>query len=64
MAYYYYDHYYGKGETLGDFGKFMDFIDESYDKDRHTVQDSLNSHKQCCKDNDFRSKYFNTIEDN
>ena len=52
MTYYYYDHYYGEGGKLGGFGDLMDFIDESYDKDRHTIQDSLDSHKQCCKEND------------
>jgi len=52
MNYYYYDHTYGVGGNIGDFGNLMYFIEESYDKDRHTIQDSWDSHKQCCKDND------------
>ena len=55
--YYYYDHVNGEGYKLGDFGDFMEFIDKVYDSDRHSVQDCLASHKQCCKDND------NTIEE-
>ncbi len=50
--YYYYDHTYGEGGVIGDFSKLMDFMNNSYDKDRHTVQDCLKSHKQCCKEND------------
>ena len=38
---------------LNDFGKFMDFIENEYDSERHSVQDSLRSHKECCKDNDI-----------
>ena len=52
MTYYFYDHYYGEGHKLGGFGDLMDFIDESYDKDRHTIQDSFHSHKKCCDEND------------
>ena len=50
--YYYYDHTYGEGGVIGDFSKLMDFMKYNYDKDRHTVQDCLKSHKQCCKEND------------
>ena len=57
ISYYYYDHTYGEGGAIGNFGLLMDFIDNSYDKDRHTIQDCWDSHKQCCKDND------NTIEE-
>ena len=50
--YYYYDHTYGEGFVLGDFGKLMNFIEESYDLDRHSIQDSLQAYKECCKEND------------
>ena len=50
--FYYYDHAYGEGGTIGQFGELMDFIDNNYDKDRFTIQDCWDSHKQCCKDND------------
>ena len=50
--FYYYDHAYGEGGTIGHFGELMDFIDNTYDKDRFTIQDCWDSHKQCCKDND------------
>lgn len=52
MTYYYYDHCYGEGYKIGDFGDLMNFIDNSYDKDRHSIQDCLDSHKECCKEND------------
>ena len=50
--YYYYDHTYGEGGLIGDFSNLLDFMKKNYDKDRHTVQDCLKSHKQCCKEND------------
>ena len=50
--YFYYDHTYGEGGVLGDFGELMDFIKNSYDKDRHSIHDCWGSHKQCCEDND------------
>ena len=52
IYYYYYDHTYGEGGVIGQFGDLMDFIDNSYDKDSHTIQDCWESHKQCCEDND------------
>ena len=52
MTYYYYDHCYGEGYEIGDFGDLMNFIDKSYDKDRHSIQDCLDSHEECCKEND------------
>jgi len=55
--YYYYDHVYGVGYKLGNFGDFMEFIDNCYDVDIHSVQDCLTYHKQVCRDND------NTIEE-
>jgi hypothetical protein len=58
ILYYYYDHSYGEGGVIGNFGELMNFIDNSYDKDRHTIQDCWDSHKQCCADND------NPIEEN
>ena len=60
--YYYYDHTYGEGGVIGDFSKLMDFMNNSYDKDRHTVQDCLKSHKQCCKENDnpVEQNYYNS----
>lgn len=51
-TYYYYDHTYGEGFVLGDFGKLMNFIDDSYDDERHSIQDSLGGHKLCCQEND------------
>tara|TARA_B110000503_G_C6836488_1_gene285018 strand:- start:327 stop:521 length:195 start_codon:yes stop_codon:yes gene_type:complete len=51
-TYYYYDHTYGQGYELGDLGALMDFIDESYDLDRHSIQDSLEGHELCCQEND------------
>ena len=56
--YFYYDHTYGEGGTIGDFGDLMNFIDNTYDKNRFTIQDCWDSHKQCCADND------NPIEEN
>jgi hypothetical protein len=50
--YFYYDHTYGEGGVIGDFGDLMDFIDNSYDKDRFSIQDCWDSHKQCRRDND------------
>ena len=50
--YYYYDHVNGEGHKLGHFGHFMEFIDETYDFDIHSVQDCLASHKMCCEEND------------
>ena len=50
--YYYYDHTYGEGAVIGDFGELMNFIDNSYDKNRHTIQDSWSGHKETCKEND------------
>ena len=52
IDYYYYDHVYREGGRLGNFGKLMDFIDNAYDKDRHTIQDSWESHIQVCEEND------------
>ena len=49
IDYYYYDHVYGEGGRLGNFGKLMDFIDNAYDKDIHTIQDSWESHIQVCE---------------
>jgi hypothetical protein len=43
--FYYYDHAYGEGGTIGQFGELMDFIDNNYDKDRFTIQDCWDSHK-------------------
>tara|TARA_R100001377_G_scaffold19056_1_gene9946 strand:- start:437 stop:628 length:192 start_codon:yes stop_codon:yes gene_type:complete len=57
VTYYYYDHAYGQGHVIGDFGKLMNFIDDSYDDERHSIQDSLGGHKLCCQEND------NPIED-
>mgnify|MGYP003117334342 CR=1 FL=1 len=51
-SYYYYDHVYGEGGYFKNFGELMDFIDNAYDKDRHTIQDSWESHVQVCKEND------------
>ena len=50
--YYYYDHTYGEGFVIGDFGELMNFIDDSYDKDRHTIQDTWRGHKETFKEND------------
>ena len=61
--YFYYDHTYGEGGVIGDFGELMDFIDNSYDKDRHTIQDCWEGHKQCCKDNDNQEEGFDFIND-
>ena len=37
--FYYYDHTYGEGGTIGHFGELMDFIDNTYDKDRLIVDE-------------------------
>ena len=50
--FYFYDHAYGEGGTIGDFGQLMTFIDNTYDQDRFSIQDSWEGHKQCCLDND------------
>ena len=50
--YFYYEHTYGEGGVIGHFGELMDFIDNSYDKDRHTIQDSWEGHKETCDEND------------
>jgi len=55
--YYYYDHVYGEGYVIGDFGKLMDFIDKEYDKEKHSVHDTLGSHEICCKENDNPIEY-------
>ena len=49
--YYCYDHYYGEGHRIGDFCELCEFIDNGYDKDRFTLQDSLSYHKERCKEN-------------
>ncbi len=61
--YFYYDHTYGEGGVLGDFGELMDFIKNSYDKDRHSIHDCWESHKQCCEDNDNQEEGFDFIDD-
>ena len=50
--YFYYDHTNGEGGVIGHFGELMNFIDNSYDKDRHSIHDCWERHKQCCEDND------------
>ena len=62
-VYFYYDHTYGEGGVLGDFGELMDFIKNSYDKDRHSIHDCWESHKQCCEDNDNQEEGFDFIDD-
>jgi len=52
--YYAYDHYNEDRLIFKDFGKFMDWIDNVYDKERYSVQDCLSSHRQCCWANDVR----------
>tara|TARA_R100001369_G_scaffold21471_3_gene39000 strand:- start:73 stop:561 length:489 start_codon:yes stop_codon:yes gene_type:complete len=49
--YYYYDHTYGTGEEIGNFGEFLDFMEDSYDKKRHSVQSSLEEFEACCQQN-------------
>jgi len=61
--YFYYDHTYGEGGVIGHFGELMDFIANSYDKDRHTIQDCWEGHKQCCKDNDNQEEGFDFLDD-
>ena len=61
--YFYYDHTNGEGGVIGDFGELMNFIDNSYDKDRHSIQDCWESHKQCCEDNDNQEEGFDFIDD-
>ena len=41
----------------------MDFIKNSYDKDRHTIQDCWEGHKQCCEDNDNQEEGFDFTDD-
>ena len=61
--YFYYDHTYGEGGVIGHFGELMDFIKNSYDKDRHSIHDCWESHKQCCEDNDNQEEGFDFIDD-
>ena len=53
--YYVYDHWehdWCNTWCYDNFGDFMDFIENGYDPERHSVQDSLRSHNECCKNND------------
>ena len=61
--YFYYDHTNGEGGVIGHFGELMDFIDNSYDKDRFSIQDCWDSHKQCCEDNDNLEEGFDFVDD-
>ena len=61
--YFYYDHTNGEGGVIGHFGELMDFIDNSYDKDRFSIQDCWDSHKQCCEDNDNQEEGFDFVDD-
>jgi len=61
--YFYYDHTNGEGGVIGHFGELMDFIDNSYDKDRFSIQDCWEGHKQCCENNDNQEEGFDFIDD-
>ena len=61
--YFYYDHINGEGGVIGDFGELMNFIDNSYHKDRHSIHDCWESHKQCCEENDNQDEGFDFIDD-
>ena len=50
--YYAYDHSNEDRLTFNDFGVFMYWIDNEYDKERFSVHDTRDSLDMCCKEND------------
>ena len=50
--YYAYDHSNEDRLTFTDFGVFMYWIDNIYDKEKHSVHDTRGSLDMCCKEND------------
>ena len=38
--------------SYNNFNEFIAFMDNGYDPERHSVHDTLEGHKECCKNND------------
>mgnify|MGYP003632698583 FL=1 len=58
ITYYYFDHTNLEAGEIGDFGKLVDFIDNDYDKDKHSIHDCLESNKMCIRDNTDKTDLF------
>ena len=53
--YYVYDHHQQDWRNkwiYESFDDFMNFMENSYDKERHSVHDTLKGHLECCREND------------